>query len=214
MTITMLQKQYSALLEHQNELHGKLLLANQYAGFRGSRGVLEAEQARLQRLIADQQKELDAEKVATDDERRKVEHEKSQLETRRLELEKREAELNSGEKNLRKKVLCALFFLFLICYSGTSINKMLWRFAILETACLIQYLPHRALQSVQLAPIVLSNIVIGKGFNLFRAFFYLDTMKTCKVAQASPAILLSVILHYLHTTPALLFTAHPKRNDF
>ena len=46
MTITKLRKQYAALLEHQNELNGKLLLANQYAGFRGSRGVLEAEQAR------------------------------------------------------------------------------------------------------------------------------------------------------------------------
>ena len=38
--------------------------------------------------------------------------------------------------------------------------------------------------------------------------------KTLKVAQALPASPLSVILHYLHITPALLFTAHPKRNDF
>lgn len=149
MTITMLQKQYSALLEHQNELHGKLLLANQYAGFRGSRGVLEAEQARLQRLIADQQKELDAEKVATDEEKRRIEYDRSQLETRRLELEKREAELNSGEKNLRKKVFYHVMLLVLNHLSGTSISKTLWRFAILETVCLIQSLHPPALQSVQ-----------------------------------------------------------------
>jgi len=103
MTITKLRKQYAALLEHQNELNGKLLLANQYAGFRGSRGVLEAEQARLQRLFSDQRKELDEERIMTEEERRKVELDKISIDSKMKKIDEREAMINLSEKDLRKK---------------------------------------------------------------------------------------------------------------
>ena len=109
MTITMLRKQFAALLEHQNELNGKLLLANQYAGFRGSRGVLEAEQARLQRMYTDQQKELDDETKKNQEEKLKVEKEKREIEQRKARLEEREQQCDKSEKDLRKKVFLEIF---------------------------------------------------------------------------------------------------------
>ena len=104
MTITMLRKQFAALLEHQNELNGKLLLANQYAGFRGSRGVLEAEQARLQRMYTDQQKELEDETRRNGEEKLRVEKERREVEQRKARLEEREQVCDKSEKDLRKKV--------------------------------------------------------------------------------------------------------------
>jgi len=103
MTITMLRKQFAALLEHQNELNGKLLLANQYAGFRGSRGVLEAEQARLQRMYTDQQKELEDETRRNGEEKLRVEKERREVEQRKARLEEREQVCDKSEKDLRKK---------------------------------------------------------------------------------------------------------------
>ena len=65
----------------------------------------------MQRLFSDQRKELDEERIMTEEGRRKVELDKISIDSKMKKIDEREAMINMSEKDLRKKV-SRLRFLF------------------------------------------------------------------------------------------------------
>ena len=64
----------------------------------------------MQRLFSDQRKELDEERIMTEEERRKVELDKISIDSKMKKIDEREAMINMSEKDLRKKVIRLRFY--------------------------------------------------------------------------------------------------------